>query len=35
MMTPRAIFFFVDAAGTMKALFYKPIVDRWEESAEA
>jgi hypothetical protein len=25
---------FVDADGVMKALFHKPIVDRWEESAE-
>ena len=32
---PEGYIFFVDADGTVKALFCKPIVDRWEESAEA
>jgi hypothetical protein len=31
---PEGYLAFVDAEGIMKGLFYKPIVDRWEESAE-
>jgi hypothetical protein len=31
---PEGYLAFVDAEGIMKDLFYKPIVDRWEESAE-
>jgi len=32
---PEGYLVFVDSDGMMKALFHKPIVDRWEESAEA
>ncbi len=32
---PSGYLVFVNAEGVMKALFHKPMVDRWEESAEA
>jgi hypothetical protein len=32
---PEGYLVFVDSDGVMKALFHKPIVDRWKESAEA
>jgi hypothetical protein len=32
---PSGYLVFVDAEGVIKALFHKPIVDRWEESAAA
>jgi len=31
---PEGYVAFVDADGVMKALFHKPIVERWEESPE-
>jgi hypothetical protein len=31
---PEGYLAFIDADGVMKALFHKPIIDRWEESSE-